>query len=410
MSPWREFFYVNLEEETMATSLGIITILGLAANWIMEKLRLPGLLGMLLVGIMMGPSGLDLMSPELMRVSADFREIALIIILLRAGLGLDWDVLKKVGRPALGLSFIPGVLEGATVMLVSTVLFDFSLIQGGIMGFIIAAVSPAVVVPAMLQMKDERRGEDKNIPTLILAGASLDDIVAITIFTSFLGLYGGKDINLGFQMMTIPISILTGIGVGFVVGLVFVRIFETHHIRDTKKVLMILGAAIVLMGFEDLIKETVPFSGFLGVMTIGFAILLKRGIVAKRLSVKFNKIWILAEILLFVLVGAQVDLGVTLNAGGVGIIIIAAGLLLRSLGVYIALLGTDLNSKEKLFCAVAYTPKATVQAAIGAVPLAYGVQGGDVILSMAVLSIVLTAPLGAVGIRYMKRYLSTLTD
>ncbi|WP_409228073.1 cation:proton antiporter [Gudongella sp. SC589] len=394
----------------MATSLGIITILGLAANWIMEKLRLPGLLGMLLVGIMMGPSGLDLMSPELMRVSADFREIALIIILLRAGLGLDWDVLKKVGRPALGLSFIPGVLEGATVMLVSTVLFDFSLIQGGIMGFIIAAVSPAVVVPAMLQMKDERRGEDKNIPTLILAGASLDDIVAITIFTSFLGLYGGKDINLGFQMMTIPISILTGIGVGFVVGLVFVRIFETHHIRDTKKVLMILGAAIVLMGFEDLIKETVPFSGFLGVMTIGFAILLKRGIVAKRLSVKFNKIWILAEILLFVLVGAQVDLGVTLNAGGVGIIIIAAGLLLRSLGVYIALLGTDLNSKEKLFCAVAYTPKATVQAAIGAVPLAYGVQGGDVILSMAVLSIVLTAPLGAVGIRYMKRYLSTLTD
>jgi len=394
----------------MATSLGIITILGLAANWIMEKLRLPGLLGMLLVGIVMGPSGLDLMSPELMRVSADFREIALIIILLRAGLGLDWDVLKKVGRPALGLSFIPGVLEGATVMLVSTVLFDFSLIQGGIMGFIIAAVSPAVVVPAMLQMKDERRGEDKNIPTLILAGASLDDIVAITIFTSFLGLYGGKDINLGFQMMTIPISILTGIGVGFVVGLVFVRIFETHHIRDTKKVLMILGAAIVLMGFEDLIKETVPFSGFLGVMTIGFAILLKRGIVAKRLSVKFNKIWILAEILLFVLVGAQVDLGVTLNAGGVGIIIIAAGLLLRSLGVYIALLGTDLNSKEKLFCAVAYTPKATVQAAIGAVPLAYGVQGGDVILSMAVLSIVLTAPLGAVGIRYMKRYLSTLTD
>jgi NhaP-type Na+/H+ or K+/H+ antiporter len=406
MSPWQEFFDVNLEEKIMATSLGIITILGLAANWIMEKLRLPGLLGMLLVGILMGPSGLNIMSPEMMRVSADFREIALIIILLRAGLGLDWDVLKKVGRPALGLSFIPGVLEGVTVMLVSIVVFDFSPVQGGILGFIIAAVSPAVVVPAMLELKEERRGEDKNIPTLVLAGASLDDIVAITIFTSFLGLYGGMDINLAGQLLQIPISIFTGIGVGYLVGLAFVRIFETHHIRDTKKVLMILGAAILLMGFEDLIRDTIPFSGFLGVMTIGFVILLKRGIVAKRLSVKFNKIWILAEILLFVLVGAQVDLGVTLDAGGLGILIIAAGLILRSLGVYIALLGTGLDRDEKLFCAVAYTPKATVQAAIGAVPLAYGVQGGDLILSMAVLSIVLTAPLGAVGIRYMKRYLS----
>jgi NhaP-type Na+/H+ or K+/H+ antiporter len=291
-------------------------------------------------------------------------------------------------------------------MLVSIVVFDFSPVQGGILGFIIAAVSPAVVVPAMLELKEERRGEDKNIPTLVLAGASLDDIVAITIFTSFLGLYGGMDINLAGQLLQIPISIFTGIGVGYLVGLAFVRIFETHHIRDTKKVLMILGAAILLMGFEDLIRDTIPFSGFLGVMTIGFVILLKRGIVAKRLSVKFNKIWILAEILLFVLVGAQVDLGVTLDAGGLGILIIAAGLILRSLGVYIALLGTGLDRDEKLFCAVAYTPKATVQAAIGAVPLAYGVQGGDLILSMAVLSIVLTAPLGAVGIRYMKRYLS----
>ncbi len=394
----------------MATSLGIITILGLAANWIMDKLNIPGLLGMLLVGIAMGPNGLDFISPELMRVSADFREIALIIILLRAGLGLDWDVLKKVGRPALGLSFIPGVLEGVTIMFVSTLIFDFTLIQGGILGFIIAAVSPAVVVPAMLQLKDEKRGEDKNIPTLILAGASLDDIVAITIFTSFLGLYGGQDINLAGQLLQIPLSIITGIGIGSIVGLVFVRIFETHHIRDTKKVLMILGAAILLMGFEELVSGRMPFSGFLGVMTIGFVILLKRGIVAKRLSVKFNKIWILAEILLFVLVGAQVDINLTIHAGGWGLLIIAAGLVLRSLGVYIALLGTELNKKEKLFCAVAYTPKATVQAAIGAVPLAYGVQGGELILSMAVLSIVVTAPLGSLGIRNMKRHLSSETE
>jgi len=390
----------------MATSLGIITILGLTANYLMEKVKIPGLLGMLLVGVLLGPGGFDFISPDLMRVSADFREIALIIILLRAGLGLDWEVLKKVGRPALGLSFIPGVLEGLTVMVVSTVFFGFSMVQGGILGFIIAAVSPAVVVPAMLQLNDEGRGNDKNIPTLILAGASLDDIVAITIFTSFLGLYGGENVSLAGQLMGIPISIITGVGLGYLMGLAFVRIFETQHIRDTKKVLMILGAAILLMGLEDLIRDTIAFSGFLGVMTIGFVILLKRGIVAKRLSVKFNKIWILAEILLFVLVGAQVDLGVTLDAGGAGILIIAAGLLMRSLGVYIALLGTDLNRKEKAFCAVAYTPKATVQAAIGAVPLAYGVQGGDLILSMAVLSIVVTAPLGAVGIRYMKRHLS----
>jgi len=217
----------------MATSLGIITILGLAANWIMDKLNIPGLLGMLLVGIAMGPNGLDYISPDLMRVSADFREIALIIILLRAGLGLDWDVLKKVGRPALGLSFIPGVLEGVTIMLISTLIFDFTLIQGGIMGFIIAAVSPAVVVPAMLQLKDEKRGEDKNIPTLILAGASLDDIVAITIFTSFLGLYGGENISLAGQLLQIPLSIITGVGIGFVVGLKYPHNNKTHNKSDS---------------------------------------------------------------------------------------------------------------------------------------------------------------------------------
>ncbi len=394
----------------MATSLGIITIMGLAANWIMDKLHIPGLLGMLMVGIIVGPHGLDYISPELMSVSADFREIALLIILLRAGLGLDWDVLKKVGRPALGLSFIPGILEGITIMGISMLVFDFSFVQGGILGFVIAAVSPAVVVPAMLQLKDERRGEDKNIPTLILAGASLDDIVAITIFTSFLGIYGGESASVTKQLFQIPVSILTGVGVGYIVGVVFVRIFETHHIRDTKKVLMILGAAILLMGFEDLITGLVPFSGLLGVMTIGFIILLKRGIVARRLSVKFNKIWILAEILLFVLVGAQVDVNVAINAGGIGLLIISVGLLMRSLGVYLALLGTELDRMEKMFCAVAYTPKATVQAAIGAVPLAYGVEGGELILAMAVLSIILTAPLGSMGIKYMKRYLSSESE
>lgn len=390
----------------MATSLGIITILGLLANWILTKANIPGLLGMLIVGIAMGPFGLDFMSDELMMVSADFREIALIIILLRAGLGLDWDVLREVGRPALLLSFIPGIMEGTAVMLMSMSFLGFSLVEGGILGFIVAAVSPAVVVPSMLQLMEEKKGEDKNIPTLVLAGASLDDIVAITIFTSFLGLYGGENISIAGQIISIPISIVTGIAVGFAIGLIFVRIFQTHHIRDTKKVLMILGAAILIMGFEELLVEWIPFSGLLGVMTIGFVILLKRGIVARRLSVKFNKIWILAEILLFVLVGAQVNIHVAIQAGLIGVVIIAVGLVLRSLGVYLSLIGTDLNKKEKMFCAVAYTPKATVQAAIGAVPLSYGVQSGEIILAIAVLSIVLTAPLGAMGIRYMKRYLT----
>ena len=389
----------------MATSLGIITILGLLANWILTKANIPGLLGMLIVGIAMGPFGLDFMSDELMMVSADFREIALIIILLRAGLGLNWDVLREVGRPALLLSFIPGIMEGTAVMLMSMGFLGFSLVEGGILGFIVAAVSPAVVVPSMLQLMEEKKGEDKNIPTLVLAGASLDDIVAITIFTSFLGLYGGENISIAGQIISIPISIVTGIAVGFAIGLIFVRIFQTHHIRDTKKVLMILGAAILIMGFEELLVEWIPFSGLLGVMTIGFVILLKRGIVARRLSVKFNKIWILAEILLFVLVGSQVNIHVAIQAGLIGVVIIAVGLVLRSLGVYLSLIGTDLNKKEKMFCAVAYTPKATVQAAIGAVPLSYGVQSGEIILAIAVLSIVLTAPLGAMGIRYMKRYL-----
>lgn len=389
----------------MATSLGIITILGLLANWILEKIKIPGILGMLIVGIIMGPHVLDYISPELMRVSADFREIALIIILLRAGLGLDWEALKKVRRSALKLSFIPAVLEGITIMILSMKVFNFSVIQGGILGFIIAAVSPAVVVPAMLQLKEEGVGEKKNIPTLILGGASLDDIVAITIFTSFLSLYGGENINFVGQLLKIPVSIITGIAVGYTVGFIFVRIFETYHIRDTKKVLMILGAAIILMGIEKSVSSYIPFSALLGVMAIGFVILLKREVVAKRLSLKFSKIWILAEILLFVLIGAQVDIYVALNAGLIGILIITIGLILRSLGVHASLMGTNLNKKEKMFCTVAYTPKATVQAAIGAVPLSYGVAGGDLILAMAVLSIILTAPLGSMGIRYMKRYL-----
>ena len=390
----------------MATSLGIITVLGLLANYIFTKLKLPGLLGMLLLGIIFGPFGLRILNDDLMRVSSDFREIALIIILLRAGLGLDWDELKSIGRPAVKLSFIPVILEGLTVMILSTILFDLSLIEGGILGFIIAAVSPAVVVPSMIELKERGMGTDKNIPTLILAGASLDDIVAITIFSSFLGLYTGEKINILLQFLKVPTSIILGIGIGFIIGLVLVFLFKKYHIRDTKKVLMIVGVAILMMELENILSSRIQIAGLLGVMTIGFVILLRRNVVAKRLALKFNKIWVLAEILLFVLVGAQVDLSVAINAGRFGIILILGGLIMRSIGVFISLIGSNLNKKERLFVAVSYTPKATVQAAMGSVPLAYGVVSGDMILAVSVLAIVITAPIGAIGIRHFSKFLN----
>lgn len=270
----------------MATSLGIITVLGLLANYIFTKLKLPGLLGMLLLGIIFGPFGLGILNDDLMRVSSDFREIALIIILLRAGLGLDWDELKSIGRPAVKLSFIPVILEGLTVMILSTILFDLSLIEGGILGFIIAAVSPAVVVPSMIELKERGMGTDKNIPTLILAGASLDDIVAITIFSSFLGLYTGEKINIFLQFLKVPTSIILGIGIGFIIGLVLVFLFKKYHIRDTKKVLMIVGVAILMMELENILSSRIQIAGLLGVMTIGFVILLRRNVVAKKIGIK----------------------------------------------------------------------------------------------------------------------------
>lgn len=383
----------------MAISLAIIVLLGLVFNFIFSKLNLPGLLGMLILGVIIGPYCFDLIDADLLRVSADFRQIALIIILLRAGLGISKESLNKVGKTAIKLSFIPGLIEGFTIAFISTKLLGFSFVEGGILGFIIAAVSPAVVVPQMLDFTERGLGTNKNIPTLILAGASIDDVFAITIFTTFLGLYSGSQVNIGIQIINIPLSIIMGIASGFVIGLILIRLFNRYHIRDTKKVLLILGLAIMLTAFEKILKDKIEIAGLLGVMAIGFILLEKMPIVAKRLAIKFNKIWIFAEIMLFVLVGAQVNVAVALKSGLVGIIIICVGLLARSLGVWISVLGTDLNTKEKIFCVIAYTPKATVQAAIGAIPLSLGVESGEVILAIAVLSILITAPLGAIGIK-----------
>lgn len=383
----------------MATSLGIILLLGLPANKLFEKFKLPGLLGMLILGVIIGPYGLNLLQADMINASADLRKIALIIILLRAGFGINKDDLKKVGNTALLMSCIPGLIEGFTIAFVSTKFLGFSFIEGGILGFIIAAVSPAVVVPSMLNLIENNIGANKSIPTLILAGASMDDVFAITIFSAFLGLYSGIHINIGIQAISIPVSILLGIIAGAIIGFIMVKIFNKYHIRDTKKVLLILGSSLLLTEVENLLKTKIEIASLLGVMTIGFIIIEKMPNVGKRLAVKFNKIWVFAEILLFVLVGAQVNISVAVNAGLIGIIIILIGLLGRSIGVVISLLGTDLNWKERFFCIISYIPKATVQAAMGAVPLSLGVESGDIILAIAVLSILITAPLGAIGIK-----------
>lgn len=382
----------------MATSLAIIILLGLLANTLFVKLKMPGLLGMLILGVLLGPHGFNQLQADIMNTSADFRKIALIIILLRAGFGIRREDLNMVGTTALKMSCIPGLIEGFAIAFAATKFLGFSFVQGGLLGFIIAAVSPAVVVPQMLNFIEGGIGTNKGIPTLILAGASIDDVFAITIFSTFLGLYSGSHVNIGVKILGIPVSIILGISAGAVIGFIMIWAFKKYHIRDTKKVLLIIGSAIMLTTLENLLKSKVEIAGLLGVMTIGFIIIEKMPNVGKRLATKLNKIWIFAEILLFVLVGAQVNIGVALDAGAMGIMVIIIGLLGRSIGVIVSVLGTDLNWKERFFCVISYLPKATVQAAMGAVPLSLGVASGEVILAVAVLSILVTAPLGAVAI------------
>lgn len=383
----------------MATSLALILLLGLLASVLFRKMRLPELLGMLLLGILLGPYVLDVIDPALLAISEDLRLIALIVILLRAGLGLSRGELRQVGKTAAKMSCIPGILEGFTIVALAMLMLDFSFIEGGMLGFIIAAVSPAVVVPLMLEFNEKKIGTNKGIPTLILASASIDDVIAITIFSTFLGLYGGKEVNIGMQVLGIPVSIIIGLLIGVILGIILIKVFNRYHIRDTKKVLIVLASAILITTVEDLLEGKIAIAGLLGVMAIGFMILELKPVLARRLSDRFNRIWVLAEIILFVMVGAEVNISVALHAGLVGICIIAIGLIARSIGVFISTMNTDLNMKERIFCMVAYTPKATVQAAIGSMPLAMEVESGEIILAIAVMSILITAPLGAIGIK-----------
>lgn len=382
----------------MAGSLAIIILLGLIANKLFEKLKLPGLLGMLILGIIIGPHGLNWLSKDILNASSDFRKIALIVILLRAGLGLNKDELKLVGKTALKLSCIPGIIEGLFIAIASVKLLGFSFIQGGLLGFIIAAVSPAVVVPQMLNLIDKGLGKAKGIPTLILAGASIDDVFAITIFSTFLGVYAGKNINIAIQILKIPVSIILGTLIGVLSAIIIIEIFKKYSIDNTKKILIILSISIILTLIEALLKGKLEIASLLGVMALGFVISDKIPSIRDKISKGLNEIWVFAQILLFVLVGAEVNMVVAFKSGFLGIIIIALGLIGRSIGVLISLKGSNLNKKEKLFCVIAYIPKATVQAAMGAVPLANGVAAGDIILAIAVLSILTTAPLGAIAI------------
>lgn len=383
----------------MATSLAIILLFGFIFGRFFEKIHLPGLLGMILLGALIGPYGFSILSEDMILISADLRNIALIVILLRAGLGIKKEDIKKVGLAAIKLSFVPGILEGITILFLSMQFFNFTFVQAGILAFIIAAVSPAVIVPAMLDLMDRGLGKEKNIPTLILAGASIDDVFAITIFSTFLALYGGNEINIAGKILSIPISIILGILAGALIAYGLIQLFKHFHIPSTQRTLLVLTSAILLTSFEKLVESKIEIAVLLGVMAIGFILLEKMPKVSSKLSDAFNQIWVFAQILLFVLVGAEVDVSLALEAGIMGISIIAIGLIARSIGVWISLMGSHLNNKEKVFSMVAYLPKATVQAAIGAVPLAMGVEGGDLMLSLAVLSIVLTAPIGAIAIK-----------
>jgi len=379
----------------MLFSISIITLTALLMSQLFIKLKLPGIIGMLLSGIILGPFVLDLIDPSILSLSADLRQIALIVILIRAGLSLDLEDLKKVGRPALLLSFIPATIEMVAVIIFAPLFFGISYLDAAIMGAIIAAVSPAVVVPRMIKLMESGYGKEKKIPQLIMAGASIDDVYVIVIFTSLIQVYQGSTVSL-LTFLFIPVSIILGVFLGIVSGLVLSWFFKKFHLRDTIKVLIIFSIGFLFIVLEKTISGFLPISGLVGIMALGGTILKKHMVLAKRLVGKFEKIWVIAEIMLFVLVGAAVDISVIANVGLFALLLIVISMIFRMFGVFISLIKTRLNAKEKLFVGISYSPKATVQAAIGAIPLSLGISSGNLILTVAVLAIIITAPFGAI--------------
>lgn len=379
----------------MLTSIAIILLFGLLVGWIFSKVKLPSLLGMIIVGIVLSPHCLNLVDDSILTISGDLRQIALVIILTRAGLSLNFSDLKKVGRPAILMCFVPACIEMVGTIIFAPLLLNVSILDAAIIGSVMAAVSPAVVVPRMIKLIEDGYGTDKSIPQLILAGASVDDVFVIIVFTALTTLASTGEVS-AISFIQIPISILLGVLLGGVVGTILVWFFRRFHIRDSVKVLIILSISFLLLELQNRVEGIVPVSGLLAIMSVGIIINQKYDVLAKRLSVKYNKLWLGAEIFLFVLVGIAVDLKYAIAAGVVVILLVILALVFRMMGVAISLVKTKLNKKERLFCAVAYTPKATVQAALGTVPLVMGLSCGEMVLTVAVISILITAPFGAI--------------
>lgn len=389
----------------MLTSFALIFLLGLSSGAVFKKLRLPALLGFLLIGILLGPHVWNMLDDTLLSIAPDLRQIALVIILTRAGLSLDIRALQKVGRSALLLCFLPACFEIAGTLLLAPWLLHLSLAESAVLGCVIAAVSPAVVVPRMLKLMEEGYGTAKSIPQMILAGASVDDVLVIVLFAASCSLAADGQISAAV-LLQIPVSMITGIILGALTGFIMTLFFRRFHLRDTVKLLILLSLSFLFLALEQWLKGYVPFSGLLAVIALGIFLYKTSLGLAKRLSAKYNKLWVAAEILLFALVGAAVDLRYTQTVGLSVILLLGGALLLRMAGVLLCLVRTQLNWKERLFCMLAYTPKATVQAAIGAIPLSMGLSCGQQVLTAAALSILLTAPLGAICIdRFYPRLL-----
>lgn len=381
----------------MLLSIALILLVGMLMGWLCRKMKLPGLLGMLATGIVLGPYVLDLLDPSILGISAELRKIALIIILTRAGLGLDLSGLKKIGRPAVLMCFVPASFELFGMLLLVPKLMGLSILEAAVMGAVLAAVSPAVVVPRMVKLMDEGYGVKEGIPQLILAGASVDDVYVIVLFSTFTGMMQGTGAS-AIRFINIPVSILLGIAIGLGIGVLLAYFFQKIHMRDTSKVLIILSISFLLVVLEDYLATPITFSALIAVMFIGIGLQRKREVVAKRLSAKYGKLWVAAEVFLFVLVGATVNIGYIGKVGIKALIVIAGALVFRMFGVLVCLLGTEIKGKERMFTMLAYTPKATVQAAIGGIPLSLGFACGESVLAVSVLAIVLTAPLGAFAI------------
>lgn len=381
----------------MIISLAYIFLIAMSLSFTFKKIKFPSLLAYIITGIILGPYVLNSIDSSILNISSELRQIALIIILIRAGITLNIEDLKKVGRPAILMCFVPACFEIIGMCILAPKLLGISLLDAAIMGTVIAAVSPAVIVPKMIKLIEDGYGKEHSIPQLILAGASVDDVFVIVMFTAFTGLATGESINI-WQFVSIPVSIVLGIILGLLVGFALIKLFKTIHMRDTVKVVILLSMSFIMVTLETWLKNIIPVSGLIAVMSMGIMINRKYAILAKRITGKFGKLWVVAEIMLFVLVGASVNIQYALNAGIATIILIILVLLFRMLGVFVCLLKTRITIKERIFCMIAYTPKATVQAAIGGVPLAMGLGCGEIVLTVAVIAILITATFGAFGI------------